>query len=140
MYGITKRVAIKHGYTGDMHDLPLDLAKTIAKAEYWDPIYCDELPDLLDFQVFDACYNSGMDRAIEWLERACMIARGGLSPSTAGANLPVFVATYAEGKVPQVIIRFDAHRLLFLDSLPTWPSFGRGWARRIANNLLRAAG
>lgn len=119
MYGVTKRVAVKHGYAGAMKDLPLELAKSIAKAEYWDPCGCDDLADRVDFQVFDAAYNSGPDRAKEWLQQA-WDPLGGLDPE-------------------KVIMRFDAYRLLFLDSLPTWPSFGRGWVRRIANNLLRAA-
>lgn len=118
MYGITKRVALKHGYTGAMRDLPLDLAKSIAKAEYWDPVAGDDLSTPLDFQVFDAAYNSGPERAEKWLGQA-------QQPYT---NDP-----------DKVIMRFDAYRLLFLDSLPTWPSFGRGWAKRIAKNLLRAA-
>jgi len=138
MYGITKRVAEARGYAGEMKDLPLDLAKSIAKAEYWDAIYCDELPSPLDFQVFDACYNSGQGRTLAWLEDACRIPRGGLSPKTAGANFPVIVFAYMDNPM-QAVIRFDAYRLLFLDSLPTWPTFGRGWARRIAENLLRAA-
>jgi lysozyme family protein len=118
MYGITKRTALKHGYTGEMRDLPLDLAKSIAKAEYWDTIGGDELEDRLDFTVFDACYNSGQGRADSWLGKAQQ------PPTT---------------DVEKVIMRFDAYRLLFLDSLPAWPSFGKGWARRIAENLLRAA-
>jgi len=121
MYGITKRVALKHGYTGEMKDLPLDLAKSIAKAEYWDPIGGDSLAAPLDFQVFDASYNSGPQRADEWLRKA--------------SNPVGFLDVSTDG----IIMRFDGYRLLFLDSLPTWPSFGRGWIRRIANNLLRAA-
>lgn len=116
MFGITKRVALKHGYTGPMRDLPLDLAKSIAKSEYWDPVEGDKLPDKLDFTVFDAAYHSGLDRALQWLTKA---------------RIPMIDDN-------QVIMRFDAYRLLFLDSLPTWPTFGRGWARRIAENLLRA--
>jgi len=118
MYGITKRVALKHGYTGEMKDLPLELAKSIARTEYWDAVGCDTLPDKLDFQVFDCAYNSGPERAAELLGKA-------LQPATDDTE--------------KVIIRFDAYRLLFLDSLPTWPHFSGGWVRRVANNLLRAA-
>jgi lysozyme family protein len=117
-FGITKRVAVKWGYAGEMKDLPIEEAKRIAKAAYWDIMRCDTLPPPLDFQVFDAAYNSGTDRAQEWLEKS-------------------FNA--ADPDVEKMVMRFDAYRLLFLDSLGTWPSFGRGWARRIAENLLRAA-
>lgn len=119
MYGITKRVAVAHGYAGEMKDLPLELAKSIAKAEYWDAAHGDDLPSPLDFQVFDAAYNSGVERARGWVAQAA-------EPPT--------------DDVDKLIMRFDAYRLLFLRSLPSWPSFGRGWIRRIAKNLLRAAG
>jgi lysozyme family protein len=132
MYGITKRVAEKHGYTGDMRDLPIEFAKSIAKSDYWDSIHGDDLPPGLDFQVFDACYNSGATTAIEWLQKAVRInADGRFGPAT--------LAAVQHADPLKVIMRFDAYRLLFLDSLPTWPNFGRGWARRIANNLLIAA-
>jgi lysozyme family protein len=117
-YGITERVARKCGYTGDMRELPIEFAKTVAKAMYWDIMRCDTLPAPLDFQVFDAAYNSGTDRAQQWLEKS---------------------VNATDPDIEKTIMRFDAYRLLFLDSLPTWPSFGRGWARRIAENLLRAA-
>ena len=32
--------------------------------------------------------------------------------------------------------RFTGHRPQFTTSLNTWPAFGRGWANRIANNLM----
>jgi lysozyme family protein len=101
-----------------MKDLPIETAKSIARSKYWDPVSGDDLPTPLDFQVFDASYNSGPERAEKWLGQA-------QQPHTDDPE--------------KVIMRFDAYRLLFLDSLPTWPSFGRGWAKRIAKNLLRAA-
>lgn len=119
MWGITARVARENGYTGAMRDLPIETAKSIARSKYWDPVGGDDLPTPLDFQVFDASYNSGVERAEKWLGQA-------QQPHT--------------DDVDKIIMRFDAYRLLFLDSLPTWPKFGRGWAHRIAQNLLRAAG
>lgn len=132
-YGISERVARANGYTGDMRDLPVESARQIARAEYWNPIHGDQLPSELAFQVFDACYNSGEQRAIKWLQQAC------------GATPDGFLGIYTLGAikaqdVDKLVMRFDAQRLLFLDSLPTFPTFGRGWCNRIANNLLRAAG
>ena len=40
---------------------------------------------------------------------------------------------------PQLLAkRFNGQRLRFMADLKTWPTFGRGWARRIADNLLGA--
>jgi len=36
------------------------------------------------------------------------------------------------------VARFNAERLEFMTSLTTWPAFGKGWVRRVAENL-RAA-
>jgi len=35
-------------------------------------------------------------------------------------------------------MRFNGYRLQLMSSLPTWPAFGRGWANRIAKNLIEA--
>lgn len=130
-YGITERVARSHGYRGDMRDLPIELAKRIARAEYWDAVRADELPDAVRFDVFDGAYHASPKQAIKWLQRAGGVkADGDLGPKTL---LAVRLAD------PHLLSRrYNHHRLRFLTDLPTWPSFGRGWARRIADNLLGA--
>lgn len=132
MWGVTARVARKHGYTGAMKDLPLATAKQIAKAEYWDAVRGDELSPALAFQLLDAAYNSGPPQAVKWLQHALGVGvDGAFGPATMAA-----IAAFPDED--KLIGRLDAYRLLFLADLGTWPSFGRGWARRIANNLLRA--
>lgn len=134
-YGITERVARRHGYGGEMKDLPLPLAKSIARTEYWDPVHGDELPGALAFQVFDACYHSGAPAAIRWLQGALGIlhADGIFGPATAAKLEQCLPA------LDKLILVFLAYRLTFMTSLSTWPVFGKGWANRIAKNLLHAA-
>jgi lysozyme family protein len=121
-------VARAHGYAGAMQDLPLDLAQQIARAEYWDKYQLDAINPLVAFQVFDAIYNGG--QAVRWLQQAAGVA-------TDGAIGPATIAAVNAADPAQIIARFDAYRLEYLADLPTWPSFGRGWARRISNNLLK---
>jgi lysozyme family protein len=132
MWGITARVARKHGYVGAMRDLPLQTAKAIAKAEYWDTVRGDELSPVLAFQLFDTCYNSGAGEAVMLLQRSLGVtADGSFGPATMSA-VKAFPDEY------KLVGRLDAYRLLFMADLAGWPTFGKGWARRIANNLLRA--
>lgn len=131
MWGITEVVARKHGYAGEMKDLPQPLAKQISKYEYWDSINGDELPNEIDFQVFDAAYNSGPVQAKRWLQQAVGVTPDGVI----GAETLAHVRTMDPDKAT---MRFDAYRLTFLASLKTWPSFGKGWVNRIAANLIRA--
>jgi lysozyme family protein len=37
-----------------------------------------------------------------------------------------------------IIARFNGQRLEFITKLSTWDVFGKGWARRIAKNLMEA--
>jgi lysozyme family protein len=124
MYGITERVARKHGYVGHMRDLPLAKAEDIYRLDYWLPIRADELPESLRFHVFDAAVNSGTAQAIKWLQRAAGVSDDGvIGPKTITASASVSPA------------RYSAKRLQFMTTMPTWGAFGKGWARRIADNL-----
>lgn len=130
MWGVTARVARRHGYTGAMRDLPLSTAKDIAKAEYWTPAHCDELPDSLRFDMLDVAYNMGVHEAIVLLQRAAgQQGDGFFGPVTAAAI----------AAVPDERLRrsFNAERLLFYTGLPAWPTFGKGWVNRVASNLKR---
>lgn len=130
-YGITQRVAMAHGYTGDMRELPVAEAKRIARVAYWDAVRADEVPDAVRYDLFDAAYHSGPVQAVRWLQRAAGAADDGkLGPKTLLAVRMVD---------PQLLAkRFNGHRLRFLADLKTWDAFGKGWARRIAANLLGA--
>lgn len=134
MYGITKRVAVANGYTGPMRDLPLAEAKRIAKAAYWDAVKGDAMPNELDFQLFDTAYNSGPAQAVKLLQRALDVpADGILGPNTLGQ----IAKAQHLGSVAALLARFNGQRLEFLTSLYPWPNFGKGWARRVAENLKR---
>jgi len=37
------------------------------------------------------------------------------------------------------MMRWNSLRLTYFTSLKTWPDFGKGWARRIASNLMKGA-
>lgn len=123
-HGITVAVARQHGYTGHMRDMPLSVAATIYRKQYWSMIKADELPGALRFHVFDAAVNSGHVQAIKWLQRAAGVKDDGIvGPMTLRAAASVSPAKYS------------ATRLRFMTELKTWPTFGKGWARRIADNL-----
>lgn len=124
MHGITQRVARQNGYSGSMRNMPVEVAARIYRALYWDAVRADELPESLRFHVFDAAVNSGVSRAVEWLQECGEVkADGIIGPKTLAASKAVSAAAYS------------AHRLRFLTALPTWGAFGKGWARRICDNL-----
>ncbi len=131
-WGVTESVARRYGYIGAMKDLPLGTAKIIARSEYWDKVRAEELPPLIRFDVFDTAYNSGVNTAIKMLQRSVGVTDdGALGPKTLSA------VTAKQGF--DLNLRFNAERLGYLSSLKNWPSFSRGWARRVASNMMTAA-
>jgi len=127
-WGVTQSVARQNGYTGHMRNFPVEQAKAIYKRQYWDAVRADELPPLIRYPVFDACVNSGAKQAVKWLQRAVGAGDDGVIGSQtltmARAAQPDFVAR-----------RMIGERLQFMTDLKTWPVFGRGWSRRLAEML-----
>lgn len=98
-------------------------AGAIYRASYWDAVRGDDLPAGLDLALFDFAVNSGPGRAVRMLQRVVDVRQDGLiGPVTLRA---------AAGDVKGVIARLCAARLAFLHALPTWPTFGRGWHKRV---------
>lgn len=131
MYGVTEAVARKHGYTGPMRDLPIPLAKMIARADYWAPCKCDDLPPDVRYCVFDASFNSGYRQASKWLQRAVGVTDDGVvgkNTLAAAKNFPASVITS----------RLNGHRLRMMKDLDNWHANSRGWADRIAKLLMEA--
>lgn len=132
MWGVTKRVAVAHGYQGAMADLPRETAKQIAREAYWDRAQCSAYAPAISFQLMDAAYNHGIENAVRFLQRAVGVADDGdVGPHTLDA--------IGKRSVNDVLTLFNAERLDFYTKLPTWPDFGKGWARRIVGNLRYAA-
>lgn len=129
MWGITKRVAVEAGYTGAMKDLPKAYAMAIYRDRYWDSIQIDLLPPDARFAVFDAAVNSGIVQATKWLQRAVNVEDDGLL-----GRITLLAAKNLPGTT--IAARISGHRQMFMTDLPQWKDFGRGWARRIAKNLM----
>ena len=126
--GCTKTVWEEHcGHPVDEKTMraltPADVGP-LYKRKYWDKVQGDELPNGVNYVVWDAASNSGPGRAAKWLQ-ACVNVEpdGGIGPKT----LAAVKAFDAE----QLIKDYSKRRLSFLMDLPTWGTFGKGWYRRV---------
>jgi lysozyme family protein len=100
---------------GEVKALTKAKVAPIYRKNYWDLAGCDKLPSGVDFAIFDLAVNSGVGRARLYVEASKNISD------------------------PAERIRFIcARRMAFLRSLKAWPTFGRGWSRRVAGVELEA--
>ena len=114
----------------DIENLTLGQAQLIYKADYWNEVKCDQLPETIKFDMFDMAVNSGVLTAAKILQRAV----GTVEDGTIGAATII-----ASTKLDQQLLdkRLSARRLLYISEIKTFPSYGRGWIIRVANNLLK---
>lgn len=127
--GETKWGISKRSYPElDIKNLTREDAKRIYYADFWNQINADALPDGAAFQLFDFAVNSGIETAVRYLQRALDVADDGYFG-------PISMTAVANTSESDLIMRLSAERLDFMTKLKNWPHHGKGWARRIAQNL-----
>lgn len=98
---------------------------TVYRRFYWDAVHGAELPDGVDYAVFDFAVNSGPGRAAKFLQGVVGVAQDGrIGPATIAATKTAMRAT--------VINDLCDKRMKFLRGLKTWPTFGKGWTSRVS--------
>lgn len=148
-YGITEAVARNFGYKGAMNKLPLNIAMTIYREQYWDSLLLDDIAEVnydLAYQIFDAGVNSGVSRVGKWFQRLLNVMRranrvdplyhqlrvdGQVGPVTIKA-----FSTYAETDNTDLLLALfkslqGNHYITICESTDSQQRFLRGWTKRI---------
>jgi lysozyme family protein len=129
--GVTKKVWEEWvGHEVDEKQMRALTPETVAplyKRKYWDAIRADELVDGVDYCVFDVAVNSGVGRAIKFLQQSV-----GATPDGGFGPITMALVKKAESDPVNLIELYCARRMEFLQSLRTFETFGKGWSRRVA--------
>jgi lysozyme family protein len=124
-----KRLGIDVDGDGDTDIIDIKLLKPddaakVYKAEYWDKVRGDELPDGVDYAVFDFAVNSGVSRAAKYLQTSLGVnSDGRIGPLTLKAATTV--------PRSRLIKDLCDRRIRFLQGLGTFKTFGKGWTARV---------
>jgi lysozyme family protein len=109
----------------EMRNLTPLMVSPLYKRKYWDACRADELVSGLDYCVFDVAVNSGVGRAVKLLQQSV-----GATPDGSFGSITFGLVKQVD---PTTLIeRYCARRMEFLESLKSFPVFGRGWSRRVA--------
>ncbi len=129
--GETKFGISKRSYPSvDIKALTLDGAKQIYFRDFWTPL--GTTAPAVKFQAFDFAVNSGIPKAVKKLQ----LAVGAVDDGQWGAKSQAALDAMS---LDDVLLRYMAERIRFWTSLPTWDEFGKGWARRAADNMYYAS-
>ena len=100
--------------------------------KYWDACNCDDLPSGIDYLTFDFAVNAGPGRSIKTLQKAIGVPAD-------GAIGPVTINTIEIMDKADLIVKFSEAKKQFYESLPTFPTFGKGWLKRIDEARVNAS-
>ena len=109
----------------EMRSLTPEMVAPLYRRKYWDKIQGDSLPDGVDYAVFDMAVNSGPGRAAKFLQELV-----GAKPD--GAIGPMTLTAVNKKDPKELVTAYNAKRQAFLESLPTFATFGKGWSTRVA--------
>lgn len=113
-----------NGVARDVQNMTIAQAAAIYRAHYADPLRFDELPSGVDYAIEDYGINSG-------IVRSAKVLRNIVGLSAANQVDDVCIA-YARARDPKVLVAAICdERLSYLQSLHTFPTFGRGWTSRV---------
>lgn len=116
----------------EVRDLTVSEAAQIYRAKYWNVVRGDDLPPALALVAFDCAVNQGPDRAKRWLQESVgAVADGVIGPNTVAKALAADTA--------RAVIELSARRMWHYTGLSIWPTFRKGWTRRLLAILWAAA-
>lgn len=130
--GVTQRVweawTGKRANEAIMRSLTPTMVAPLYRKHYWDAVKADDLPAGLALTVFDFGVNAGPGRAIKYLQQLAGVLVDGMMGPVTIAAVRKHVAKHGE---PAAIAAYSELRRAYYRSLRTYPTFGKGWLRRV---------
>lgn len=115
----------------DIKNLSMTDAQAIYLKDFWIVAGCDRVPPETAFDLFDTAVNSGPSTAAKLLQAAIGVETDGIIGPKTLLALQAFPPA-------RFLARFNGARLMFMTNAKGWDDNAKGWARRIATNLLGA--
>ena len=107
----------------EMRALTPEIVKPFYKRKYWDACHCDDLPQGVDYLVFDFAVNAGVGRSAKTLQSAV-----GTTPD--GAIGPITLAAVKTYTPEELVEEFTKEKIRFYTGLNN-PTYEQGWLNRV---------
>ena len=109
----------------ELRVIPDEEVYNLYKELYWNKVQGDYLPAGVDYAVFDSAVNMGVGRAAKLIQEAVGVTADGVLG-------PASVSAIQKTDPKELIEKFSQLKENFYRSLGTFPTFGVGWLRRVA--------
>lgn len=123
-----------HADAAELRVLPRSTATCIYGSDYWNRLRGNALPVGLDLVVFDFAVTCGTVRSARELQAALGLPVSSIDGSIGPETL--LKARLASNS--DLIARLIRRQVLFYQTLPPFPVFGKGWLARTERRRVRA--
>lgn len=127
-WGVTKRTAMANGYTGNMKTMTRQQAYEIYRRAFWLRYNCEQMPDAVAYQFFDAAVNHGFGNASRMLQRAVGVLDDGIIGKYS-------IEAINRNPISDTLMVLNGERLNFYTRLKNFDRYGKGWVNRVVQNL-----
>ena len=127
-WGVTKRTAMANGYTGNMKTMTRQQAYEIYRRAFWLRYNCEQMPDAVAYQFFDAAVNHGFGNASRMLQRAVGVLDDGIIGKYS-------LEAINNNPISDTLMVLNGERLNFYTRLKNFDRYCKGWVNRVAQNL-----
>lgn len=134
-WGISLRSHPELGRAGILA-LTEDKARAIYRADYWDRIRAEDMPELIRLPAFDSGVNLGTNQFALHLQRS--LCEAGFPVATDGKIGPQTLRALSRSDPLETATLVLWRRLNFYRSLSTYNEFGKGWDRRVLKVALQS--
>ena len=117
----------------ELESLSEEMAKDVYETLYWTRSGADKLPPGIDLAVFDFAVNSGVKRAVQFLQRTVNVEDDGV---LGRMTLAAVRDAIEEVGAVELVLRYIRARRDFLRRQPNYRTFRRGWEKRVDDLIL----
>lgn len=117
----------------EVRNMSRETAMRIYEEWYWKPVSGDELPDGVDYQLFDFGLNAGVSKAIE----KAQVVVGAVADKKMGR---ITLAALEDYNPRLFVVQYCDQRVAFYKQLPTYWKFGKGWLNRTYRSKTESLG
>ncbi|MGI4748127.1 MAG: glycoside hydrolase family 108 protein [Janthinobacterium lividum] len=115
-----------------MRRLSFPVYSAIAKAQYWNPMACDDMPHGIDLMLFDFGWNRGVGTSIRLLQRVLGVGQDGVcGPNT--------IRAAHRHAAAELVRELAAGQTASYRSLHNFNIYGDGWLARTGRRQIQAA-
>lgn len=108
----------------DIANLTKEQAIQIYRKDYWEPCFCDRLPQTLKLVVFDCAVNQGKSFAIKTLQLCVNVVQDGvMGPKT--------IAAFLIHDDQELLMSYLSERMVGYTKAFKFQTYAKGWINRL---------